>query len=466
MDFPLDQPELSVTLDGDSKIRRTVHPSGVRILTETMPGARSATLGYWVPVGSRDEAPTDAGAAGSLGSTHFLEHLLFKGTTSRTARDIAQAFDEVGGEHNALTAKEYTCYYAKVRDQDLSMASSVIADMVTDSVIDPTEFDTERQVILEELAMAEDDPSDVASERLFAAVLGGHPLGRPIGGTPDTILGATRAGVWQHYQQRYQPQSLVIAAAGAVDHDQLVAEVVAALDAAAAQSPQWSMASNATPVDRRPVPTDAVDYPQGDLVEVDRPGAQVNVMLGVPGLISTDPLRYAQSLLNIVLGGGMSSRLFQEIREKRGLAYSTYSFASLYSDAGLFGLYAGCAPEKAGLVTQLMHDEFVRVASDGITEAERTRALGQLAGSSALALEDSDSRMSRLARSEMGAGEFVSLDEQLRRYAEVTCADVQALAARLVSGPLSTVLVGDLSTASASGGVGAGAAVRSVVASW
>jgi predicted Zn-dependent peptidase len=192
--LPLQLAELTFTASGDSRVRRSVLPSGVRILSEQVPGARSATIGYWVAVGSRDELPA------TYGSTHFLEHLLFKGTTSRTALDIAVSFDAVGGEHNAMTAKEYTCYYAKVQDRDLPMAVDVLSDMLTSSIIDATEFENERGVILEELAMADDDPGDVANERFFEAVLGEHPLGRPIGGSPETIQAATRDSVWNHYR--------------------------------------------------------------------------------------------------------------------------------------------------------------------------------------------------------------------------------------------------------------------------
>ncbi len=194
IDLPLDQPSLDVDISGGARLQRTIHPSGLRILTESVPGAASTSVGMWVGVGSRDEDNV------AFGSTHFLEHLLFKGTPRRTAMDIAEAFDSVGGEHNALTAKEHTCYYAKVQDRDLKMAIDVLADMVSSSVIDPTEFDVERRVILEELAMADDDPSDVAHERVTEAVMGDHPLGRPIGGNPDTIKAAERDQVVAHYQ--------------------------------------------------------------------------------------------------------------------------------------------------------------------------------------------------------------------------------------------------------------------------
>ena len=427
--LPLDLPELSFTASGSSLVRRTVLPSGVRILSEQVPGARSATIGYWVAVGSRDEQP------GTFGSTHFLEHLLFKGTKSRTALEIAVSFDSVGGEHNAMTAKEYTCYYAKIQDRDLSMAVEVIADMLTSSLIDPTEFETERGVILEELSMADDDPGDVANERFFEAVLGAHPLGRPIGGSAETIKAATRDAVVSHYRDNYRPQDLVITVAGAVDHDELVAGVGSALSAAG-----WDLAAAATPVARRQNDPDRIER-GSHLTVVHRPVEQANVIVGVAGLSATDKRRSTMAVLNSILGGGMSSRLFQEIREKRGLVYSVYSFSPGYSDAGVFGMYAGCAPSKAIQVTELMMGEFRRMGS-GVTDDEMRRAKGQLSGAAALALEDSDTRMSRLGRSEITLGEFMDLDESLRRLALVTQADVQELAEELASRPVSIAAVG------------------------
>ncbi len=427
--LPLDLAELSFTASGSSLVRRSVLPGGVRILSEQVPGARSATIGYWVAVGSRDETPA------TYGSTHFLEHLLFKGTTSRSALDIAISFDSVGGEHNAMTAKEYTCYYAKIQDRDLPMAVEVIADMLTSSLIDRDEFETERGVILEELAMADDDPGDVANERFFEAVLGEHPLGRPIGGNPATINAATRDAVWSHYRANYRPQDLVITVAGAVDHDELVAGVTAAL-----QKAGWDLGIATRPVERRDAEVDLITR-GSHLTVVQRPTEQANVIVGVPGLTSTDDRRSTMAVLNSILGGGMSSRLFQEIREKRGLVYSVYSFSPGYSDAGLFGMYAGCTPAKAVQVTELMISEFRRIA-DGVTEEEIRRASGQLSGAAALALEDSDTRMSRLGRSEITLGEFVDLDESLRRLALVTADGIRDLAAELSSRPLSIAAVG------------------------
>lgn len=442
IEFPLDQPELSFTASGDALVRRTVLPCGVRILTERMPGARSVTLGYWVAVGSRDELSAEQAGSlegdhpASLGSTHFLEHLLFKGTPSRTALDIAIAFDSVGGEHNAMTAKEYTCYYAKVRDHDLAMAVDVMSDMLTSSLIDPSEFETERQVILEELAMAEDDPSDVAQERFFEAVLGEHPLGRPIGGNAETIRAASRDAVVEHYRANYRPNDLVITAAGSVDHDDLVRQVTKTLEAAG-----WDLNVSATPVARRA--TAPASIVRADALRVvERPIEQANLMIGVPGIVVTDERRVSQTVLNSVLGGGMSSRLFQEIREKRGLAYSVFSFASSYSDAGVFGLYAGTSPQKAPEVAELLLAEFHKLADQGITAEELARAKGQLAGGSALALEDSDSRMSRLGKAEISMGEFNDYDAALSLLDKVTIESVSHLARDLIAGELSLVSVG------------------------
>ncbi|MDO4044992.1 M16 family metallopeptidase [Clavibacter michiganensis] len=430
VELPLDLPELTVQSTGGVRVRRSVLPSGVRILSEDVPGSRSATIGMWVAVGSRDEQP------GDLGSTHFLEHLLFKGTPSRTALDIAVSFDAVGGEHNAVTAKEYTCYYAKVQDRDLGMAVDVLADMVTSSLIDAEEFETERGVILEELAMADDDPGDVVSERFFEAVLGDHPLGRPIGGSPEDIEAAERDAVVAHYRRNYRPQDLVITAAGSVDHDALVARVTTGLERAG-----WDLSVAAAPVARRTGSTPVITRGSG-LVVVDRPIEQTNILLGVPGLAASDDRRPALAMLNSVLGGGMSSRLFQEVREKRGLAYSVYSFGASYSDAGVFGLYAGCTAAKTEQVSRLMVEEFRKLAEENVTEEELARAFGQLSGQSALALEDSDTRMSRLGRSEITTGEYVDLDETLVRLSRVTAEDVRVLAADLISRPLSIAAVG------------------------
>jgi predicted Zn-dependent peptidase len=430
--LPLEQSDLSFTASGGSSVRRSVLPSGVRILSEQVPGSQSVSVSFSVAVGSRDETNNH------FGSTHFLEHLLFKGTKTRTAMDIAVAFDSVGGSSNASTGKEHTSYYAKVQDKALPIAVEVIADMLTSSLIDETEFENERPVILEELAMNDDDPQDVAHEAFSEAVLGDHPLGRPIGGTIETISNVSRAAVWEHYQQNYRPQDLVVTAAGSVDHQELIKLVEQALDSAG-----WDLGLEAKPVPRRLL-TPAKILRGSKLNVIHRPISQVNILVGSEGLYVDDPRRYAMGVLNTVLGGGMSSRLFQEIREKRGLAYSVYSFNQGYSDAATFGLYAGCSPAKGKEVTQLMIAELEKVAESGITQDELALAKGNISGSLALKFETNQARMSRLASAEIVSGEFMDLDETIARFDDVVLSEVQALARDLIEKPRSIVAVGDV----------------------
>lgn len=432
--LPLEQNQPGDTLvhgsDGGSVVRRSALPGGVRVLTEAMPGQRSATIGFWVGVGSRDEAP------GQHGSTHFLEHLLFKGTKRRTALEIASAFDEVGGESNAATAKESTCYFARVLDTDLPMAIDVIADMITGAVLDPAEMEQERDVILEEIAMDSDDPTDVAHENFVAAVLGTHPLGRPIGGTPAAIRAVARDSVWAHYRRYYRPDELVITAAGGLEHDVVCRLVVDALHAAG-----WSLEPDAAPVERRSTDRAEIAGTAG-LHVVKRAVEQANIIMGCPTIVATDDRRFVMSVLNAVLGGGMSSRLFQEIREKRGLVYSTYSFASSYADAGYFGMYAGCTPSKVRQVLDLLGLELDKLAEGGITDDELRKAVGQLCGGIVLALEDTGSRMSRLGRAELVSGEYQDIDETLRLIKSVTAQEVQDLAKELAAAPRTVTVVG------------------------
>ncbi|WP_435299836.1 M16 family metallopeptidase [Timonella sp. A28] len=422
--------ELNVEHDG-AIIRRTVLPGGVRVLTEQLPGQRSATVGAWVNVGSRDEQD------GHYGSTHFLEHLLFKGTPRRTAMDIAESFDAVGGEANAVTGKENTCYYARVLDTDLPMAVDVISDMVTSALLDPEELETERGVILEELAMNDDDPGDVAHEQFSATVLAGHDLGRPIGGTPETINKVPREAVWAHYQEHYQPETLVFTAAGNVDHDVLCGQISDALKIGG-----WQLDDGAIPRARRDTTAlEGIGLTSRELT-ISRSVEQANVIIGSTGITATDDRRFQLSVLTAVLGGGMSSRLFQEIRERRGLAYSTYCFGSSHVGTGTFGLYAGCAPTKVDQVTELLVAELEKMADSAITEAELKRSIGQLSGSLVLGLEDSGSRMNRLGRAELVTGDLYSLQETLERIQAVTREEVQSLAIELAERPRSVVRVG------------------------
>ena len=424
--------ELSFDQDAGALIRRSVLPGGVRVLTEHIPGMRSASLGAWIGRGSRDETEAHAG------STHFLEHLLFKGTKTRTALDIASAFDRVGGDHNAATAKEYTCYFARVLDADAPMALEVTLDMVTSALIDADDFEVERGVILEELAMNDDDPADVAGEHFASAVLGGHPLGSPIGGTPEIIRAVPRAAVLEHYNEHYVPGGLVITAAGGVDHDAFCAQVLAALGAGG-----WDVDSVVAPLARRDLDA-KLEATLTPSVVVERDIEQAHVLMGGRGYKATDDKRAAVAVYNAILGGGMSSRLFQEIREKRGLTYSVYSFVQPAAETGVFGMYAACAPERASEVSELMVAELERMTA-GVSASELERAQGQLAGSTVLRLEDSYSRMSRLGKSELAFGELWSIGEALDEVRAVTVDDVVAVATELASAERAVVRVGPAS---------------------
>lgn len=425
--------EVLVHADG-ARVMRSVLPGGVRVLTESMPGALSASIGFWVGVGSRDEE------AGMHGSTHFLEHLLFKGTAKRSALDIALAFDEVGGESNAATAKESTCYYARVLGTDLPMAIATIGDMVTSARLSDGDLEQERGVILEELAMDADDPTDVAHERFTELVLGAHELGRPIGGLPEDINNTQAEAVREHYRRHYTPGGLVVSVAGAVDHDEVCAAVMEAL-----HDGGWELEVGASPVPRRRMEPAEIVSVTGEHV-IRRDVEQANVLLGCAGITASDDRRYALAVLNTVLGGGMSSRLFQRVREQRGLAYSTYSFTGSYTDAGYFGLYAGCSPAKAREVLDLLGSEFDLIAAEGVTEHEFKVALGQLAGGRVLSGEDHGARMSRLGAAELITGEYHDLDETLRRIRSVTREQVQEIAAELASRPRTAVVVGPFDT--------------------
>jgi predicted Zn-dependent peptidase len=410
-------------------VKKTVLPSGLRILTEAIPTTRSAALGIWVGIGSRDETPSLHGAS------HFLEHLLFKGTHRRTALDISAEIEAVGGETNAFTTKEYTCYYARVLDADLPLAVDVLVDAVADSILDPADVETERGVILEEIAMHEDEPGDEVHDVFAEAIYGDHPLGRLISGTPESITPMTREQINRFYRRRYTAPEILVAAAGNLDHQTVVRLVRKAL----AGTPLDTGPADPAP----PRPSDSrVRVRKAHDVVLHRDTEQAHIVLGGPGLGRHDERRFAMGVLNNVLGGGMSSRLFQEIREKRGLAYSVYSYAGQYADSGLFGVYAGCAPAKAREVLDLIRLELDRVASNGITGEELIRGKGMAKGSYVLGLEDTGSRMSRLAKSELLHGDLMGVDEMLARVDTVTAEEVHAVAAHLLAQPLSLAVVG------------------------
>lgn len=411
-----------------ARVVRTLLPSGVRVLTEEIPGAPSVALAASVGVGSRDEAPDQ------LGSTHFLEHLLFKGTQTRSARDISVAFDSVGGSSNAATAKEYTSYYARVQSSAVPLALDVILDMFTAAKIDPIDFETERTVILEELAMSEDDPEDVAHEAMSDALMPNTELGRPIGGTRQSILDETRDKVFEHYLEHYQPTGLIITAAGGLKHEELLDLVVQQLT-----SVGWDTTGKPRP--RRVQEPSQPPAPQ-PFRFVEKDVQQANVLFGYQSPHSQDADRYALGIMNTILGGGMSARLYQEIREERGLAYSTYSYQHGYSDAGFFGMYAGCNPENAKLVASLMLDQLTAIANDGVSAHEFELALGNITGSLALRFESTLARMNRLLGAELGSGEYLSVAEALDRFRTVSREDVQRIAQRIAQSPRTLVAVG------------------------
>jgi predicted Zn-dependent peptidase len=398
---------------------------------------RSVALGIWVGVGSRDEDHAHAGA------THYLEHLLFKGTTRRTALEISAEMDAVGGEMNAFTAKEYTCYYARVLDADLPLAVDVLSDMVTNSLVTPKDVDAERNVVLEEIAMNDDDPSDTAHEAFTAKLFGDTPLGRPILGTVDSINAITRDQIFEHYQARYTPKDVVVAAAGNLDHDtvvQLVARAFgSALERAAEPAPPRLNGGHSAFGAQAGVGTTLVS----------RSIEQANLVLGCEALARTDDRRFALGVLNAAFGGGMSSRLFQEVREKRGLAYSVYSFSAQHADSGMWGIYVGCLPAKADEVLAICGEEIARVVDGGLTDAELARGKGQVRGSIVLGLEDPSSRMSRLGKSELVYPRLEPVDEVLASIDAVSHDDIRAVAAEILTRPKALAVVGPFDDASA-----------------
>ena len=394
------------------------------MVSEQVPGVRSVALGIWVAVGSRDERPSLHGAS------HFLEHLLFKGTERRTALEISSLTDAVGGEMNAFTAKEYTCYYARVLDADLALAVDVVVDLVTSSLVTPEDVEVERGVILEEIAMHDDDPGDVVHDTFAEALWGDSPLGRNVIGSVESIEGLTRAQIDGFYRRRYDLPHMVVAASGALDHDALVALVEQA----------FSLAGDASPAPLRA--TARAPRSLSRVLHVPRRTEQANLVLGTTALPRDDDARFALTVLSTALGGGMSSRLFQSVREERGLAYSVYSYTDAHSDTGAFGVYAGCAPGKVGQVLDLVRAELAEVAEKGVTDEEVRRAQGNLRGQLVLGLEDTGSRMSRLGKAELVHGEVLTTDQVLDRISAVTPDDVREVARDVLDRPRALAVIG------------------------
>ena len=398
-------------------VQQTILPSGLKIITETVPTVRSAAVGYWVATGSRDEEIPEAGAA------HFLEHLLFKGTPTRTAMEISSSLEAVGGDMNAFTTQEYTCFHAKVLDRDMKLVIDTLSDMLTSSNVTNEDVDQERNVVLEEISMHEDEPNELAYDNWSQTLLGDQPIGRPIIGTRKSITEMTRTQVYGFFKKYYSPERTIISIAGNIDHDVAVKMIVDSL-----KGTDWDK-SGVKPLEPRtskPLPTVG-----SGIKIVKKDTEQAHIVWGVPGLDRHDEKRYIIAVLSAAVGGGMSSRLFQEIREKRGLVYTVYSFAHHYTGTGIFGVYAGTTKEKVNEVVEIIKKELADVAANGITEEELERGKGALRGGLVLGLEETNARMTRIAKGELLYGEYMSLDDTLSKIDAVSIEDIKALAAQL-----------------------------------
>ncbi len=416
---------------------KTVLPSGVRIVTEREKSVRSAAFGIWVNVGSRDENTKTAGAS------HFLEHLLFKGTKRRNALEISSAIEAVGGDTNAFTGKEYTCFYARVIDKDLPLAVDVICDLITSSLVEPADVDAERKVVLEEIAMRDDDPSDLIHDLFLENYYGDSTLGRPILGSVKSIKNMSRQTVFDYYRSKYQPQDLVVSVAGNIKHRQVVHMVEEALskdsflDRAIKSSASFIRPDSKTKVTG-----------VGKVSLTYRKTEQAHLIYGVPGVARNDSRRFALSVLASALGGGMSSRMFQEIREKRGLAYSVYAYPQQFAGSGVLTFYVGCKPDKAYEVSALIQQILADVAKNGLTEEEINRAKGSVSGSLVLSQEDTGSRMNRIGKAELVSGKVLSFDEILKEIAAVTPDQIIEIARQSIKVSPTLSIVGPLSSKS------------------
>ncbi len=392
----------------------TTLANGLRVITETMPSVRSVSVGCWVDTGSRDETPIEAGCS------HFLEHLLFKGSETLSAREIAEAFDAVGARSNAFTSKEYTCFWAQLRDEDLPMGIGLLGKMLRHPAFRPEEIASEANVVLEEINMNEDDPSDVAHDQFARTLWGAHALARPVLGTRQSITSMSRDTIEAYWRRRYHAPSVVVAAAGHIEHGEVVAMVEEHFGG-------W---------DGQMVDHDLCNAEIGPAVGiVTRETEQAHLVIGGEGLKRGDERRFAFGILNHVVGSGMSSRLFREIREQRGLAYAVYSFRMPYADSGAYGIYVGTTPRQAPGVLSLVQDELALIIDDGITAEELDRAKGNMQGSLALSMEDTSSRMVGLGRHELTGMQHLSLDETVARIDAVTLDDVHEVARTVLAGP-------------------------------
>jgi predicted Zn-dependent peptidase len=401
---------------------RTVLDSGVTVITETVPSVRSIALGIWTAAGSRDEGPDEAGIS------HFLEHMMFKGTPTRSATDISEAFDRLGAEVNAFTTEETTCYFSRVVDHHAPEAFSILADMVVNSLFEESAALSEREVVLEEISRIEDTPDQKADELFTQAVLAGHPLGLPVIGRPETVGTFVPSHLRSYTSRHYRTGDIVVAAAGNLSHDAIVAlaqDRLAGLPA----GPRAARILSTPVAERR-------------LVVATKELEQAHICWGTLALSANDPDRFALDLLNSVLGGSMASRLFREIREKRGLAYAVNSYLSRHTDTGSFTVYAGTRPENTAEVIRLITEEVAKVLDAGITADELARAKDSVEGGTVLGLENTNRRMMRIGGAEVGSFEILSIDEIMERYAAVSLDDVRRVAAATLGGPRTLAVVG------------------------
>ncbi len=395
--------------------------NGLRIIAEKIPHFRSVSVGLWIGSGSQYEKAQQGGIS------HFIEHMLFKGTKKRSAREIAEAMDAVGGQLNAFTSKECTCFYAKVVDEDLPLAMDVISDIVLHSVFSPQEIEKEKGVIIEEISMAEDSPEDLVSELIMTAQFGNQPLARPILGTEESVGGLNRARLINYYKKFYRPENAVLALAGNYDW-------YTVLQLAEEYLGSWEKDEMEASYKTKPA------KPQ--VIRREKDIEQLHLTLGYPGIPQDADEIYPMSILNSVLGGAMSSRLFQTIREERGLAYTVYSYPSSYSDSGLFAIYAGTSLEHAAEVIKLIRQEVDRIVRDGLTAQEFEQARAQLKGSYILGLESTSSRMNALGRRKLLLNKEQTEEEVIAKIDAITYESVADVTKKILSAKPSYALVG------------------------
>ena len=390
--------------------QKTVLPNGVRVITEEIEHVRSVSVGLWVGAGSRDEVK------GYEGISHFIEHMFFKGTAKRTARDLAESLEAVGGQLNAFTTKEYTCYYVKVLDEDLDLAIDVLSDMFFSSLFDEKEIEKEKNVVIEEIKMYEDSPDELIHDLFSEYVWNDHPLGRPILGTVDSIRSLSREKILDYMEQHYAPDNFVIAVAGKINNGEILQKL--------------SLLFKDFKRGGRRV---LEGTPTGRTIErfITKETEQMHLILGVPGLGQNDKDIYPMHILNNILGGGLSSRLFQEIREQRGLAYSVYSYHSTYVDTGLFAIYAGTSPNNTKEVVECILTEIGKIKVAGITTQELERTKAQIKGGLYLGLESVSSRMSRLGKTELTYDRVLTPEDVVQKLDKVTLEDVQRVVNQL-----------------------------------